>query len=280
VGAVIIFVHRIAILVVEIVAVNIIHITIAVVVNAVAGDFARVSPDVIGQVGVGIIHAGVNDGDNDFAAAGIKIPGFGGTNIGSRSASRLPGIMQAPEFAEARIIGSGGRDPDHIVGFGVTDAGGGVVGRQYLVHLLASRQCDQVQVGNQSIFLADRGSAQGVQDIRALRRLDFGIKPDQQIGFVVFLTRRELDEGEKKRGPSEAREAPETAGQVEGGLHVGNKAHKAKTAYGCCARRRNTWLLEPIGRVTVFNPLTSTDAGLVTRVHTSGGLRVSALSRL
>ncbi len=188
---------------------------------------------------MGVVHAGVNDGDDDFAAAGIEVPGLGGIDIGPGSAASLAGVVHAPELAEAGIIRGGRGDSVHEVGLGVTDAGSAVVGCQDLVNLLTGRQCHQAQAGNQPVILLDRGPAQRVENTRALRRLDLGIKPDQQVGFDVISAWCELGKGQKKpdKGKASAtREAPRAVDKVKGGLHVGNRAHKTKKRLTVAAR--------------------------------------------
>ena len=49
--------------------VHVVHESVAVVVNAVAGDFLAVHPHVGGQIGMGVVHPGVNHGNADVAVA-------------------------------------------------------------------------------------------------------------------------------------------------------------------------------------------------------------------
>ena len=65
-GAVSIGVHRIGVVVVEVVAVDVIDVAITVIVDAVAGNFTRVDPDVVGEIRMGVIDAGVDHGDHDI----------------------------------------------------------------------------------------------------------------------------------------------------------------------------------------------------------------------
>ena len=104
VRAVAVVVHRVAVVVDEVVAVDVVDEAVAVVVDAVAGDLAGVGPDVGGQVGVGVIDAGVDDGDDDAAAAGGDVPGFRGVDVGVGRAAGLAGVVQAPEGTELRVV--------------------------------------------------------------------------------------------------------------------------------------------------------------------------------
>ena len=75
VGAVAVLVrgHRVA--VVEVPAEGVVDEIVAVVVDAVPRDFAGILPEVVGEVGVGGIGAGVDDRDHEVLVAGGLIPG-------------------------------------------------------------------------------------------------------------------------------------------------------------------------------------------------------------
>ena len=55
-------------------AVHVVHVAVAVVVHAVAGNLLRVGPDVGRQVGVRDVHAGVDHGDHDVPVAAGRQP--------------------------------------------------------------------------------------------------------------------------------------------------------------------------------------------------------------
>ena len=65
VRSVAVVVHRIAVVVDEIVAVNVVDEAVAVVVFAVAGDFVGVRPDVRRKVAMGVVDAGVEHRHHD-----------------------------------------------------------------------------------------------------------------------------------------------------------------------------------------------------------------------
>ena len=73
VRAVAVVVGRVAVAVDEVRAVDVVHEAVAVVVDAVAGDLARVAPEVVAQVGVGEVGARVDDRD-DGAPARRDVP--------------------------------------------------------------------------------------------------------------------------------------------------------------------------------------------------------------
>ena len=74
-------VHRIAIVVGEVVAVDIVHVAVTIVVDAVAGDFARIGPDVLHQIGMRVVDPRVDDANEDIGA-GLNAPRLGRIDIG------------------------------------------------------------------------------------------------------------------------------------------------------------------------------------------------------
>ena len=106
VGAVAVVVHRVAVVGDEVIAVYVAG-------KAVAAG-VRIGPDIGGQVGIGVIDARIDDGDDDVAAAGAYVPGgrqidvgcgpllrilrVVGSDCGSRS-DLLEGIELRPEDA-------------------------------------------------------------------------------------------------------------------------------------------------------------------------------------
>ena len=200
--AVVMVVHRIAIKIREVVAVEVVHEAVVVIVDAVARDFAGVDPDVVGQVGMGVIHAGVDDGDDHIAAAGVEIPGGGRINVRVGRAAGLPGVVHSPEFAEAGIVGRGDGF-DAIIRLGINDPGHAVEGLQGLGHGLARRQFHQAQPRHHLVFADDLRAAQRVQHLRALHRLHSRREPHQQTVHFVFLVRGQLGEVPARRRQSD-----------------------------------------------------------------------------
>ena len=99
VGSVGVNVHRIAIVIGEVIAVDIVDVAVAVVIDVVAGDFARVGPDVGDQIGVRVVDAGIDNADHD-ATTSLNIPGLDCIDVGIHCSAALSGVMQSPELAE------------------------------------------------------------------------------------------------------------------------------------------------------------------------------------
>jgi len=107
VGAVVVVVHGVAVVVDEIVPVHVVHEPVAVVVDAVPGDFTRVGPDVGRQVGVCVVDARIDHAHDDLAAAGGDVPGLGRVDVGVVGSAGLAGVVQAPEPGILRVVGDG-----------------------------------------------------------------------------------------------------------------------------------------------------------------------------
>ena len=75
VRAVVVIVHRIAIIVDEIVAVDVVDEPVTVVVDTVSGDLAGVGPNVGRQIGVSVVDAGVDHRHHNTAASSGDVPG-------------------------------------------------------------------------------------------------------------------------------------------------------------------------------------------------------------
>ena len=114
VRSVVVVVHRIAVVVHEVVSVHIVHEAVGVIVHAVTGDLARVGPDVAGQIDVGPIDSSVDDAHHDRATAGGAIPGFWGIDVGIDNAAGLPDVMEAVEPRILRVVRRGRHVHDGI----------------------------------------------------------------------------------------------------------------------------------------------------------------------
>src|SRR5262249_38854679 len=114
VGAVAVVVHRVRVIVGEVVPVDVVAVAVAVVVDAIARDLARVGPDVRGQVRVVVVDAGVNHGDDGVAGAGAGVPGLRGVDVGVGDAAVGAGVVEPPEVVEARVVRGAG-DGDAVV---------------------------------------------------------------------------------------------------------------------------------------------------------------------
>ena len=70
--AVIVAVHiDLVVPVVEVPAVHVVHIAVVVIVDAVAGDLVLVDPESAGEILVGGVHTGVDQGDHHVPAAAV-----------------------------------------------------------------------------------------------------------------------------------------------------------------------------------------------------------------
>src|SRR5205823_3563481 len=87
--------------------VHVVHITVAVVVDPVTGDFARIDPHIPGQIFVGVTCAGVDHRNDDVGGRILHLPAFGCVNVRVRHTAGWVGVVQAPEqsLGVPRIIG-------------------------------------------------------------------------------------------------------------------------------------------------------------------------------
>ncbi|MPM90498.1 hypothetical protein SDC9_137619 [bioreactor metagenome] len=90
---------HLVIAVVEVPAVNIVYIAVAVVVHAVSGNLTLVDPEHIFQILVGVIHAGVDEGHDHITTAVVFLPGV--LDVDVDSAYRRCGLRRADSRAPA-----------------------------------------------------------------------------------------------------------------------------------------------------------------------------------
>ena len=107
-------VHGIAVVVHRVDAVHVIHVPVAVIVDAVAGDFEDVPPDVRGEVRMRVVDAGVDVADDDAAVAGGEV----------RPDRLRADLGEAPQAAvePERIVRRGANRPPQVVGLHEQDA--------------------------------------------------------------------------------------------------------------------------------------------------------------
>src|SRR5262249_25838466 len=72
---------RVAIIVDEVISMDVIDVAVAVVVDAVARDFERVRPDIRRQVRVGVVHTSVDHGDENVGRTGRDLPRLGSVDV-------------------------------------------------------------------------------------------------------------------------------------------------------------------------------------------------------
>ena len=78
----------------EIPAVNVVNKSIPIVINSVAGNLARIRPDVRLQVRMIYVNAFVNHSDDHVAAPCSRVPCGLGVDVRARSAATLPGVLE------------------------------------------------------------------------------------------------------------------------------------------------------------------------------------------
>ena len=89
----------------EVPAVDVVYEAVVVVVDAVAGNFAGVGPDVGCQIRVRKVDSGVDHADHDAPRSGGDIPGLRRMDVGADHAVAVDGgVVEAPLRREARII--------------------------------------------------------------------------------------------------------------------------------------------------------------------------------
>ena len=86
VGAVPSLVHRIAIVAVKIVAIDVVHKAVSVIVDAIPGYFPRIGPHIAGEVRVVVLHALVDDRNKLVGITGLRGPGLYNIHISIRNA--------------------------------------------------------------------------------------------------------------------------------------------------------------------------------------------------
>ena len=125
-GAVTVVVHRVAVVVDEIVAVDVVDKAVAVVVHAVARNLTRVLPGIGSKVAMGVVDAGVDDSDHDIPRTGGDIPRFECVDIGVVDPTSLSGVVQPPQATQVGVVRRGGLI-DHKIRLDVrhTVCGGG-----------------------------------------------------------------------------------------------------------------------------------------------------------
>ena len=85
-------------------AMDVVDVTIAVVINVVAGHFSRIHPHVRSQVRMEVVHSAVDDGNHHPVASGGCVPGKIGVNVGIPApVASLPfGGMRNSLFADIK----------------------------------------------------------------------------------------------------------------------------------------------------------------------------------
>ena len=103
-GSVALVVKGICIVVGKVVAINIICVAIAIVVDAIACDFASIAPHVCSEVLVVVVNARVDNSDDGSAGSGIDVPSFWSIDISILGSTSLGGVVKAIHGRKAGIV--------------------------------------------------------------------------------------------------------------------------------------------------------------------------------
>ncbi len=169
--------------VVEVPAVDIIDVAIAVIIQSVAGNLPRIGPDLPGQVSVVDIHSGIHDGDENLRQALHEGPALRSIDIHVRDSriaeDRLTRVLQPPLERPVEI---GDRlSPVDVVGLDPLDLAAGLQGCDRFGDRAAAPDLDQFRpaIGQHSLGLKILGSPEP-------RRLGGLGEPDQE--FSLHMT--------------------------------------------------------------------------------------------
>ena len=103
----------------EVVAVDIVDVAVAVIVELVARDLAGVGPQVVAKVRVVHVDALVDHGHHRVGAAGGRVPRLRRVDVGVGRPAGLAGVVEAIELVVGRVVGDRGRlQPEVRLGVG------------------------------------------------------------------------------------------------------------------------------------------------------------------
>ena len=127
VGAVEVVVGGVVVAVHEVPAAPVVDVAVPVIVHSVralgtrdrrigrAAVLARVHPLLAREIGMAEVDAAVDNGDRDVLAPRRHVPGLRGVDVGIDLAAALPGVVQAPQLAERRVVRNRREDRDEMV---------------------------------------------------------------------------------------------------------------------------------------------------------------------
>ena len=155
-------IQRRGIVVGEIPAANVIHAAIAVVVDAyVAGNLARIRPDVGGQIGVVVVDAGIHHRHHHGTVAGMPIPGRSSVDVGAArtgdAVDGLPGVAHAPLQIEIGVARHG-RLVNDVIRFGVFHIRLAGIPAAHALHIPAGGQAHMFEATESADTLPARSS--------------------------------------------------------------------------------------------------------------------------
>ncbi len=136
-----VIVGRVGVTVGEVPALDVVDEAVAVVVDAVSGDLARIRPDVGREIGVRVVDPGVDDRDQHAGTAG-HVPGRG--RVHARQAPEiLVALSPRARGREERVVGKR-LYPQHAVGLAPLDGRVGGVGARHRVEVGAPPHLEDV----------------------------------------------------------------------------------------------------------------------------------------
>ncbi len=81
-------------------AVDIIHVTVSIIVNAVVRDFAGIGPEVVEEVLVIQLRAGIDDSHDNVGGVFLAVPALGRVDVGVRNGR----VVEAPLIRKIGVI--------------------------------------------------------------------------------------------------------------------------------------------------------------------------------
>jgi hypothetical protein len=157
-GAVVVVVHGIAAVVDGADAMDIVDVPVIVIVEPVIGDFTGIDPHIGGEIGMVVVHTAIYNAYDNRICIGAEGPGFGGIDVGVGAAAVLPGVVEAPELTEGRIVrkGLGLVNGEFVIGFGELNEGVGSKEGDGLFDVEAFWEADDLDIAD-----AGKGAANG-----------------------------------------------------------------------------------------------------------------------
>ena len=89
---------------IEVPAADIVDVAVLIIIVPVTSYLTGIEPDISCKVRMRVIHAGINDGNNDIGTSRSRVPCFRCFDVCSRNAARLTCIVQSPLRGEGGIV--------------------------------------------------------------------------------------------------------------------------------------------------------------------------------
>jgi hypothetical protein len=181
VSAVVVLIHGIRIIVDEVPSEYVVHETVVVVIQTVVRDLQGIAPDVVRQIGMRVVHAGVHHGQDHVAAPGAHRPRRLGADVRARGSLRLPDVAQAPLFRKPRVVRES-RGGDEVVRLRVGHQGMAAIAGQGRFGADAVAQGEVLDAAEQPSGLLD---AEVVPESLPLERRGLVPELDQDLAGTV-----------------------------------------------------------------------------------------------